>query len=98
MDKHVRKQLSTADTQLKIHVTKHMRMLARQYLESSNKETADVQYCAYRAATHVPPTSNCEVTPGTEARKGWATLCICPASSLVGETMMAPTCKPVKHL
>ena len=41
--------------------------------------------------THVPPTSSIACKPGTVATNGSATLCICLANSLVGDTMMAPT-------
>ena len=43
--------------------------------------------------THVPPTSRRVLTLGIEAKNGSATLCICPASSRVGDTIIAPTCR-----
>mmetsp|Transcript_34355 Transcript_34355/g.86881 ORF Transcript_34355/g.86881 Transcript_34355/m.86881 type:complete len:236 (-) Transcript_34355:113-820(-) len=46
---------------------------------------------AVSSPASVPPTSSCAVTFWRVARKGAATLWICLASSLVGDTMIAPT-------
>ena len=46
-----------------------------------------------RSTTYVPPTSRRVLTSGIEAKNGSATLCICPASSRVGDTIIAPTCR-----
>lgn len=54
------------------------------------KDTEQRGHAAMRE-THVPPTSRRDVISGTDAKKGSATLYICPASSRVGDTMIAPT-------
>jgi hypothetical protein len=46
---------------------------------------------------YVPPTRSMEVSPGTDATKGCATVNICLASSRVGETTMAPTFRTAKQ-